>query len=87
MRAQDVDLGGTNDEVILDWAAENHRVLLTYDRDTVPGLAYERVAQNRDMPGVIVLKDGDSFGDLVDEVLLIAFEMETDEIKDRVLFI
>lgn len=43
LRVQDVGLYGANDEMVLAWAAENERVLLTHDVRTITGFAYERV--------------------------------------------
>lgn len=35
VRVQDNDLSGTDDDVILEWAAENHRVVLSHDKRTM----------------------------------------------------
>ena len=40
VRAQDTGLGGADDPVILEWAAQNNRVLLTHDVKTITGYAY-----------------------------------------------
>jgi predicted nuclease of predicted toxin-antitoxin system len=40
VRVQDVGLAETPDPNILAWAAADQRILLTHDRDTVPGFAY-----------------------------------------------
>ena len=42
-RVQDVGLGEADDPTVLTWAAENGRIVLTHDRATMPGFAYERV--------------------------------------------
>jgi len=39
-RVQDVGLGGAIDPVVLAWAAENDRIILTHDRATLPNFAY-----------------------------------------------
>ncbi len=39
VRVQDVGLGGAKDEVVLEWAASEGRVLLTQDVRTVTKLA------------------------------------------------
>ena len=41
--ARDAGLGGTPDPAILAWAAAEQRILLTHDRQTIPGFAFARV--------------------------------------------
>lgn len=52
VRVQDVGLIETPDPTILAWAAAEGRILLTHDRDTVPGFAYDRV---RGHPGTSMI--------------------------------
>ena len=52
VRAQDAGLAGVADEVLLDWAAEQGRVLLTHDVSTITAHAYQRVKSGQSMPGV-----------------------------------
>ena len=46
VRVQDVGLEGAIDPVVLVWAAENDRIVMTHDRATLPDFAYERVTNN-----------------------------------------
>ena len=39
------------DPEILHWAANNNRILLIYDRATIPDLAYPRIIQGRRTAG------------------------------------
>ena len=43
VRVQDVDLSETDDRVILEWAAQQGRILLAHDVETMTRYAYERV--------------------------------------------
>ena len=43
VRVQDVGLASTHDQSILVWAADEGRVVITNDRSTLIGFAYERV--------------------------------------------
>mgnify|MGYP001381481038 CR=1 FL=1 len=52
VRVQDVGLAGAGDSVILAWAAEEGRVLLTHDGSTIPPFAYDRLRAGLPMPGV-----------------------------------
>lgn len=48
VRLQDVGLCGADDPTVLEWAAQEGRVLLTHDVSTMTKHAYERV---RGQPG------------------------------------
>lgn len=84
---QDVGLIGAEDPVILAWAAENNRILLTHDRATVPAFAYERVQAGDAMPGVIVVDDRAAIGTVIDDVLLFALCSDEGECEGQVLFL
>ncbi len=53
VRAQDVLPEGTPDPTVLAWAAAENRVLITNDRNTMVGFAYQRVASGESVPGLI----------------------------------
>ncbi|MBE9128088.1 MULTISPECIES: DUF5615 family PIN-like protein [unclassified Coleofasciculus] len=52
VRVQDIGLSGEDDPTILEWAAQEGRVLLTHDVATITRYAYDRVRQGQPMPGV-----------------------------------
>jgi predicted nuclease of predicted toxin-antitoxin system len=56
LRVQDVGLRGLIDPTVLEWAAHEGRVLITYDVSTMPDFAYQRVAQDQVMTGVIAIR-------------------------------
>src|SRR5260221_77172 len=72
IRSQDVFPAGTPDPVILEWAASESRVLITNDRNTMVGFAYERVAAGQLVPGLIITTNEQSIGSAIDDLLLIA---------------
>ena len=54
VRVQDViGLSGTSDPELLEWAANENRLLLTHDTTTMAGIAYDRVNAGKKMPGVV----------------------------------
>ncbi len=53
VRVQDVGLSGKDDPTVLEWAAQEQRILLTHDVATITRYAYERVVERLPMPGVI----------------------------------
>lgn len=72
IRVQDIGLSGANDRTILEWAAEQNRVLLTHDVSTVTQYAYERVRAGQHMPGVFEVPLNASIGQVIDDILLLA---------------
>ncbi len=87
VRAQDTPLSGTDDQTLLQFAADENRIILTHDVETLVGYAWERVRSGRPMPGVILaLTDqpiGQVIGDL--EILLLASQPEEFEAQIRFL--
>lgn len=85
VRVQDALPEGTPDPEVLTWAAAEGRVLITHDRNTMVGFAYERVAAGDAVPGVIVTSGAESIGSAIDDILLIAEYMPAEEIRDQVV--
>ncbi len=60
VRAQDALPEGTPDPDLLAWAAAEDRILITNDRNTIVGFAYQRVVAGEPMPGLIVTRGSSS---------------------------
>jgi hypothetical protein len=71
LRVQDVGLAGEPDPVVLEWAAQDDRILLTHDASTMPALAYSRVGTGLPMPGVCVVPQALPIGRAIEDLLLI----------------
>ena len=85
VRAQDAGLKATSDELILEWAASEHRVLLTHDVQTMLLHAYQRVSSGAGMPGVLVVPQWLSIGDAIEDLVLVVACSETGDWRDRVV--
>jgi len=72
LRVQDSDLSGAEDPDILEWAAQENRVLLTHDVQTITKYAYERVRRALPMPGVIEVSRAVPIYRAIEDILLIA---------------
>ncbi|MBC8180355.1 DUF5615 family PIN-like protein [candidate division KSB1 bacterium] len=72
VRVQDVGLSGADDQTILEWAAQEGRILLTHDVRTITGFAYERVKFQQSMPGVFEISREISVGIAIEDILLLA---------------
>jgi len=66
VRVQDVGLSSKDDPTVLNWAAQEDRVLLTHDVATITGYAYDRVKQGQQMPGVIEVSVGAAIGQVIE---------------------
>src|SRR5436190_17008328 len=72
VRIQDAGLSGKDDALILEWAAQTGRVLLTHDVSTMTRYANERVHERKRMPGVFEVGRHVSIGTAIEEILLVA---------------
>ncbi len=72
VRVQDIGLSGADDPTVLDWAAQQGRVLLTHDVATMITFAYNRIEAGLSMPGVFEVNRRVSVGLAIEEIILIA---------------
>ena len=70
VRVQDAGLGGADDPSVLEWAARENRVLLTYDAATASRYAYDRVTAGLSMPGVFKIPASLALAPAIEELLL-----------------
>jgi predicted nuclease of predicted toxin-antitoxin system len=70
VRVQDVGLRNTPDHLILEWAAQQGRVVVSVDKRTLAVDAWDRVARGLPMPGVAILRILLIIGQAVNELEL-----------------
>lgn len=87
LRVQDAGLSGRSDPEVLEWIAEQERLLLTHDVKTMPGYLWERVTSGLTTPAIVEVSGSISIPQAVEELALLAYCGERDEYRDRVLFI
>ncbi|MFQ5707943.1 MAG: DUF5615 family PIN-like protein [bacterium] len=68
----DVGLSEADDPTILEWAANENRVLLTHDVSTMTRYAYQRVQAGLPMPGVFEVSRKVPIGHAVEDILILA---------------
>ena len=71
VRVQDAGLSGPSDASVLEWAAEQGRVLLTHDVSTITRHAYERVSAGLPMPRVFEVSHDLPISSVIEDVLLL----------------
>jgi len=71
VRVQDVGLSGMDDPTVLEWAADEGRVLLTHDVSTITRCAYERAEAGKPMPGVFEVSRDIPMGVVIEDLILL----------------
>jgi hypothetical protein len=87
VRVQEVGLRGADDPAILEWAANEGRVVLTHDAATMTYYAYERVRLGLSMPGVIEVADDLPLGQVIEDILLLAEYSNKGEWESQVIYL
>ena len=87
VQVRHLGLAEATDPALLAWAAAERRVLLSHDRKTLIGFAYERVARGEPMPGVIEAPRAYPVGRAIDDLMILLACTADDEWPDRVHFI
>lgn len=72
VRIQDVGLSGADDPTVLEWAAQEQRVLFTHDASTITRYAYDRTRAGQSMPGVFEVSRAVAVGRAIEDILLLA---------------
>ncbi|MEX2142113.1 MAG: DUF5615 family PIN-like protein [Pirellulales bacterium] len=85
VRVQDVLPERTPDHEVLTWAAGENRIVITNDRNTMIGVAYQRVISGEPVPGIIATTNKQSIGAAIDDILLIAEYMTEEEGRDQIV--
>ncbi len=87
VRVQDSPESMQEDTQVLQWAADQGRILLTHDFETMIGFANERIDANQPMPGVFVMRNPSQPGKLIDELALIVECSQPQEWDRQVIFL
>ena len=72
IRVQDVGLSGADDPSVLEWAADQRRIVVTHDITTLAKHAFDRVAAGQPMPGVFEVRSVVPIGQAIDDLILVA---------------
>lgn len=87
VRVQDVGLSGVDDPNVLEWSAQEGRIVLTHDVATMITFAYERIQSGLPMPGLFEVSRRVPIGLAIEEILLIAECSAEGEWNDKVIFL
>lgn len=85
VRVQDLGLAGIKDPDLLSWCAQENRLLVTHDVNTITKYARERVAKGVPMPGVVVIAQTAPLGTAIVDFVLLAQASEHGEYEGQIL--
>ena len=81
-------LRGTRDPALLELAAQQDRILITYDRNTMIRHFRKRLDAGRPSPGVLILPQQESaIGEIIESLLLVWAASEADEWRNRIVYL
>lgn len=69
---QEAGLRAAPDEEVLEWAANEGRILLTHDVATMTRYAYDRVRAGQRMPGVFEINNSTPYDVIIQDILILA---------------
>lgn len=84
---QSLGLAGVDDPAVLAKAAEQARILVTQDVQTMTRFAFERVDAGLPMPGVIEIVAGASLGAIIEDLALVVEAGEAQELEGQVIYL
>ncbi|MGE5340670.1 MAG: DUF5615 family PIN-like protein [Candidatus Omnitrophota bacterium] len=87
IRIQDVGLSGASDPTVLEWAADEGRLLLTHDVATITAYAYERIKSGQRMPGVLEVSTSLPIGKVIEDILLLVDLSFENEWEGKIIFL
>lgn len=87
VRVQDTELSGADDPTVLEWAANENRILLTHDVTTITKYAYDRIASGKPMPGVFAAATTCQVSKIIDDILLLAEASTDSEWENQILYL
>ena len=87
MSVRDVGLAGSPDLVLLKWAANNQRIILTHDVNTMVPHANQLVAEGEPMVGVIFVPEQLEIGRAINDLEMVLECSTESEMRDRIEYL
>jgi hypothetical protein len=87
VRVQDVGILSFDDPAVLEWAAQENRIVISSDTNTLIRFAIERIDSGIFMPGVIVVPQDLAIGAAIEDILLLAECGEPSDIENQVVYL
>jgi len=87
VRVQDAGLMNVSDKRVLEWAAQENRIVLTHDVNTLVTEAHQRVAVGLPLPGVLASPQMMPVGPVIQDLVFIIENSQEDEWRNEVVFL
>lgn len=87
IRVQDTEMYQSSDEKLLEWLAQNQRILLTHDVNTIPRYMYERVNLGKIVVGVIAVHQNTPIGQAIDEIEILIGAGTVEDFENQVKYV
>jgi hypothetical protein len=83
---EDVPLEGLDDQIVLDLAARDQRVLISHDVSTMPD-RFRAYTRRNISPGLILVPQELSIGKAIENIILICDAYSQDDIENRICLV
>ena len=87
VRVQDVGLRGASDSAVLEFAANEKRLVVTHDVSTMPAHVVQRLQAGETVPGLIEVRQSTASRLIIEDLLLLAECSREGEWDGQVLFL
>ncbi len=83
-RVQDTSLYQSDDETLLEAAAQAGAIIISHDKDTLIGFAYKRIEDELPMPGLIEITQGTPIGLAINDLVMLIGSSFPADFENRV---
>jgi hypothetical protein len=78
---------GTTDPLILLWAEREGRILLSFDKRSLPQHLAAHLQAGHHSPGIFIIRSGHTLPELIDSLVLAAYAGNPVDFQDRIAYI
>lgn len=86
VRAFDAGLASVDDPDVLEWAANEERIVVSHDVNSMTAFAYDRVRSGLAMPGVFIVPTSMAIGQAIEELAFAVESFSEAECRDQVVY-
>ncbi len=87
LTVQEVGLGTAADPEVLEWAANENRLLVSHDHNTMRAYAEERLGARQPMSGLLLVAQDYPLGQVIEDLVLMGEASMAEEWQGLILFL
>ncbi len=84
---QEAGLSDASDPAVLEWAATQHRVVISHDHRTMRAYAEERLKAELQMAGLFLIRQRVPLREAIDDLVLISETTTAEEWEGKIVFL